>query len=133
MKCRHCASPLDDERDLFIDLGAAPPSNAFLRQADLGRPELHVPLKVLTCPECRLVQVDELQKHDALFSDDYVYFSSFSSSWLAHARAYVETVTDGSLTRWGLGTDPNITTASLRAVLAAFERQRRSSKRQHEG
>jgi SAM-dependent methyltransferase len=90
MKCRHCATALDDERDVFIDLGAAPPSNAFLREADLGRPELHVPLKVLTCPECRLVQVDEIQRHDALFCDDYVYFSSFSSSWVKHAEAYVD-------------------------------------------
>ena len=89
MKCRHCRTPLDDARDVFIDLGAAPPSNAFLREADLGRPELHFPLKVMTCPECRLVQVDEVQRHDALFASDYVYFSSYSRSWLAHARRYV--------------------------------------------
>ena len=90
MKCRHCRTPLDDTRDVFIDLGAAPPSNAFLREQDLGRAELHFPLKVMTCPECKLVQVDEVQRHDALFSNDYVYFSSFSSSWLAHAERYVE-------------------------------------------
>ncbi len=92
MKCRHCATALDETHDVFIDLGAAPPSNAFLRAEDLARPELHFPLKVLTCPECRLVQVDEVQRHDALFSNDYVYFSSYSSSWLAHARRYVERV-----------------------------------------
>jgi SAM-dependent methyltransferase len=89
MKCRHCQTPLDDRRDVFVDLGAAPPSNAFLRAEDLSCPELHFPLKVMTCPECKLVQVDELQRHDALFSNDYVYFSSFSSSWLAHAERYV--------------------------------------------
>ena len=94
MKCRHCTTPLDETRDLFIDLGAAPPSNAFLRVEDLGRAEAHFPLKVLTCPECGLVQVDELQRHDALFSNDYVYFSSYSSSWLAHARRYVEQVSE---------------------------------------
>ena len=94
MKCRHCATALDETRDVFIDLGAAPPSNAFLRAEDLGRAEAHFPLKVLTCPECRLVQVDELQRHDALFSNDYVYFSSYSSSWLAHARRYVDQVAE---------------------------------------
>jgi SAM-dependent methyltransferase len=99
MKCRHCRTPLDDVRDVFVDLGAAPPSNAFLRAEDLARPELHFPLKVLTCPECRLVQVDEVQRHDALFSSDYVYFSSYSSSWLAHAERYVEAAT----ARLGLG------------------------------
>ncbi len=86
MKCRHCQTPLTE---VFADLGSAPPSNAFLRAEDLNAPELHFPLKVFCCGECRLVQVDELQRHDALFSSDYVYFSSFSSSWLAHARAYV--------------------------------------------
>ena len=101
MKCRHCKTALDDGRDVFVDLGAAPPSNAFLRAEDFARPELHFPLKVMTCPECKLVQVDEVQRHDALFSSDYVYFSSFSSSWLAHAERYVELAS----TRLGLGRD----------------------------
>ena len=92
MKCRHCATPLHETNDVFADLGSAPPSNAFLRAQDLGQAELHFPLKVLTCPACHLVQVDEVQRHDALFSADYVYFSSYSTSWLAHAKAYVEQV-----------------------------------------
>jgi SAM-dependent methyltransferase len=99
MKCRHCSTPLRETDDVFVDLGAAPPSNAFLRAEDLGRVELHFPLKVLSCPECRLVQVDELQRHDELFSNDYVYFSSYSSSWLAHAERYVGQAAD----RLGLG------------------------------
>ena len=90
MKCRHCNTHLDAQHDIFIDLGSAPPSNAFLRAADLEKPELYLPLKVLTCSACYLVQVDELQRHDALFSDDYVYFSSYSSTWLAHAERYVD-------------------------------------------
>ncbi|MEP6765841.1 MAG: class I SAM-dependent methyltransferase, partial [Gemmatimonadaceae bacterium] len=90
MNCRHCKTSLSGQGNVFIDLGAAPPSNAFLRAADLEKAEMYLPLKVLTCPTCRLVQVDELQKHDALFSDDYVYFSSYSSTWLAHAKRYVE-------------------------------------------
>ena len=94
MKCRHCATPLHDTHDVFVDLGAAPPSNAFLREQDLGRGELHFPLKVLACPECRLVQVDEVQRHDELFCNDYVYFSSYSTSWLAHSRRYVEQVSE---------------------------------------
>ena len=90
MKCRHCTAEL---HDVFIDLGAAPPSNAFLRQEDLEAPEVHFPLKVFTCHECHLVQVDEVQRHDALFSNDYVYFSSYSRSWLDHASRYVDEVT----------------------------------------
>ncbi|AKJ31001.1 class I SAM-dependent methyltransferase [Caldimonas brevitalea] len=96
MKCRHCQAAL---HDVFIDLGAAPPSNAFLRPEDLAQPETYFPLKVYTCAACHLVQVDEVQRHDALFSNDYVYFSSYSRSWLAHARAYVEQATQ----RLGLG------------------------------
>jgi len=91
VKCRHCQAPL---ADVFIDLGAAPPSNAFLRAGELDRPELHFPLKVFTCGECRLVQIDEVQRHDAMFTNDYVYFSSYSSSWLAHAKAYVDQVAE---------------------------------------
>ncbi len=91
MKCRHCETAL---ADVFIDLGAAPPSNAFLRPQDLVQPEPYFPLKVYTCHECRLVQVDEVQRYDALFSDDYVYFSSFSASWLEHARRYVAEVAE---------------------------------------
>ncbi|MEO6743468.1 MAG: class I SAM-dependent methyltransferase [Caldimonas sp.] len=94
MKCRHCTTPLDPSTDVFLDLGAAPPSNAFLREQDLGAAERHFPLKVLTCPACRLVQIDELQRHEALFSDDYVYFSSYSSSWVDHARRYVDEVVE---------------------------------------
>lgn len=89
MNCRHCSTPLDSQRDVFVDLGSAPPSNAFLRSSDLDRAESYLPLKVFTCGNCRLVQVDEIERHDSLFSDDYVYFSSYSSTWLAHAEAYV--------------------------------------------
>jgi SAM-dependent methyltransferase len=91
MNCRHCRMQLGrTPADTFLDLGAAPASNAFLREADLLRAEAHFPLKVFACPSCALVQVDEVQRHDLLFSDDYVYFSSYSSSWLEHARRYVD-------------------------------------------
>ena len=94
MKCRHCSEPLDDTRDVFVDLGTAPPSNAYLREADLAQAETYFPLKVMTCPECRLVQVDEVQRHDAMFSDDYLYFSSYSPSWLKHSERYVTEVVE---------------------------------------
>lgn len=87
MKCRFCATPL---QDVFLDLGSAPPSNAFLALDKLNAPEAWFPLKLFTCGKCRLVQVDEVQSHEALFAPDYVYYSSFSRSWLAHAERYVE-------------------------------------------
>ena len=90
MNCRHCATSLSESRDVFADLGTAPPSNAFLRHDDLARGQTHLPLKVYTCPSCWLVQVDEIERFDQLFSSDYVYHSSTSASWLAHARAFVE-------------------------------------------
>ena len=86
MKCRFCDALL---HDVFLDLGSAPPSNAFLSTSELSAPELHFPLQLYTCADCHLVQVDEVQKHDALFSGDYVYFSSYSRTWLAHAERYV--------------------------------------------
>lgn len=86
MKCRFCNTLL---HDVFLDLGSAPPSNAFLSTPELNAPELHFPLHLYTCTDCHLVQVDEVQKHDALFSSDYVYFSSYSRTWLAHAEQYV--------------------------------------------
>lgn len=98
MKCRFCDTPL---HDVFLDLGSAPPSNAFLRAEDLNAPEAWFPLRLYTCTECHLVQVDEVQKHDALFSGDYVYFSSYSRSWLAHAERYVVHASE----RLGLGPD----------------------------
>ena len=101
MNCRFCGSGLTD---VFLDLGSAPPSNAFLRAADLNAPELYFPLRLFTCTGCRLVQVDEIQKHDTLFSNDYVYFSSFSRTWLAHAQQYVEQVTR----RLGLNQDSQV-------------------------
>jgi len=91
MKCRFCDTQL---HDVFLDLGSAPPSNAFLSTSELSAPELYFPLQLYTCTNCHLVQVDEVQKHDALFSSDYVYFSSYSRTWLAHAERYVSRAVD---------------------------------------
>lgn len=90
MKCRSCGTPLVD---VFLDLDTAPPSNDFLTAEDLAAPEAWLPLKLFTCSECHLVQVDEVVHHAELFAPDYVYYSSFSRSWLAHAREYVEMAT----------------------------------------
>jgi hypothetical protein len=96
MRCRFCAMPLED---VFLDLGTAPPSNAFLFADTLNAPETWFPLKLFTCHACHLVQVDEVQDHAELFAPDYVYFSSYSRSWLHHAERYVET----AVARLGLG------------------------------
>ena len=87
MNCRFCKTTLND---VFIDLGNAPASNSFLDKEALNEPEAFYPLKVFTCPSCFLVQVDEYKKSDAIFDSTYVYFSSYSTSWLAYAKAYVE-------------------------------------------
>jgi len=97
MKCRFCATPL---LDVFLDLGTAPPSNAFLSAEALAAPETWFPLKLYTCRNCLLVQVDEVQSHAQLFPPDYAYFSSYSRSWLAHAERYV----DAAVERLGLDT-----------------------------
>jgi len=73
----------------FLDLGNAPPSNAYLTAAALRAPETWFPLRLLVCETCWLVQTEDHAGREALFTDDYAYFSSFSSSWLAHAQAYV--------------------------------------------
>lgn len=91
MNCRFCQTPLEH---VFIDLVNSPASNSFLTHAQLNEPETFYPLKVYTCPTCFLVQIDEYKKSDAIFDSDYVYFSSFSTSWLAHAKRYVEMTTD---------------------------------------
>jgi hypothetical protein len=95
MNCRHCDSRLEHT---FLDLGVAPPSNAYLSKADLEKPEQCFPLKIMVCTKCWLVQTEDYAQAEDLFSAEYAYFSSTSSSWLAHARAYAEAMTD----RFGL-------------------------------
>ncbi|MFN9029701.1 MAG: methyltransferase domain-containing protein [Betaproteobacteria bacterium] len=102
LRCRACGQTAVDA--VFCDLGGAPPSNRFLRHEDLTRPEPWLPLRTLVCRHCRLVQVDQIADaalHRAIFNDDYAYFSSYSSAWLAHACALVER----ACARLGLGGD----------------------------
>src|SRR5580658_7749820 len=91
MQCRFCKQELTD---VFIDLVNSPASNSFLTAGQLNEPEVFYPLKVYTCPNCLLVQVDEYKKSDAIFNSEYVYFSSFSTSWLEHSRKYTESMVE---------------------------------------
>jgi SAM-dependent methyltransferase len=91
MNCRHCNTPL---KQTFLDLGFAPPSNAYLSQADLCKPEKYYPLKVKVCTQCWLVQTEDYAKADELFNAEYAYFSSTSSSWLDHASSYAKMAID---------------------------------------
>jgi SAM-dependent methyltransferase len=86
MNCRHCHAPLTLP---FLDLGAAPPSNAYRTAEQLHQPEIWYPLCILVCESCWLVQTEDFVGREGLFTDDYAYFSSYSSTWLDHARRYV--------------------------------------------
>jgi SAM-dependent methyltransferase len=86
VRCRHCGAPLTRR---FLDLGTAPPSNAYLDAAHLDQPEARYPLRLLVCEACWLAQTEDFAGREALFTEDYAYFSSFSTSWLDHARRYV--------------------------------------------
>jgi hypothetical protein len=80
---------------VFLDLGSAPPSNAFLTAADLKKPEAYFPLKLYICAHCWLVQTEDYVRADELFGRDYVYFSSVSQSWVDHAARYAEKICHG--------------------------------------
>lgn len=98
VKCRHCRVALKFE---LIDLGSAPPSNAYLTNITIRRPEKYFPLRVLVCENCWLVQAEDYSRAAELFNDEYAYFSSFSDAWLEHSKQYVDHVVD----RFGLTID----------------------------
>ena len=85
MKCRHCCTEITLP---LIDLGSAPPSNAYLTSEKLQVSEKYFPLRVLICTECWLVQTEEYGEAEELFLADYAYFSSFSTTLLEHCRHY---------------------------------------------
>lgn len=91
MKCRFCGNDIED---VVLDLVNAPPSNAYLHEEQLNEPETFYPLKIMVCKHCWLVQVDEYASSADIFDDDYLYFSSYSTSWVEHARKYVHMITD---------------------------------------
>ncbi|MDZ7600465.1 MAG: class I SAM-dependent methyltransferase [Hoeflea sp.] len=106
MHCRHCGG---GDFIPFLDLGRAPPSNSYLRAEDLSGPEKRYPLVIRACTACWLTQTEDFADREEFFSGDYAYFSSFSRTWLDHAKAYVADMRD----RFGLGPD------SLVAEIAA--------------
>ena len=101
MKCRHCNAEL---KLTFIDLGSAPPSNAYLTERKLHEPEAWYPLRVMVCESCWLVQTEDFARFDDLFDADYAYFSGISSSWLDHSRKYVESMKE----RFGLNGNSHV-------------------------
>ncbi len=95
MKCRHCDAELNL---VFVDLGAAPPSNAYLTAAALHAPETWYPLRVLVCEQCWLVQTEDFADAAELFDADYAYFSGVSATWRVHVAEYVSNM----IQRFGL-------------------------------
>jgi hypothetical protein len=98
--CRFCGAAL---KHIVLDLGEQPLANSFLTEADLSRPEPRYRLCVRVCDDCFLVQTDTTVPPETIFSD-YVYFSSYSNAWLAHAKAYSESM----IARFGLGRESRI-------------------------
>lgn len=101
MNCRHCQTLVHLP---FLDLGSAPPSNAYLTPAKLSEPELWFPLRVAVCESCWLVQTEDFARADALFDPDYAYFSAMSDSWLRHCERFVA----GAVDRFGLTGDSRV-------------------------
>ena len=95
--CRFCRAPLTQT---FVDLGDQPLANSYLTKAQLeAGTERSYPLHTRVCGQCFLVQADDPVAADAIFDEDYAYFSSYSASWVAHAKRYAEAMID----RFGLG------------------------------
>src|SRR5215204_6153413 len=86
--CRSCGTTLEHT---FVDLGMSPLANSYPNREQLNRMEPFYPLHVYVCAQCWLVQLEQFSTPHDIFSD-YAYFSSFSDSWLAHAKAYVHMI-----------------------------------------
>ncbi len=88
--CRNCGAHLEHT---FVDLGLTPLANSFLSASDLGRPQTFYPLHAYVCGQCFLVQLEEFESPENIFGD-YAYFSSYSDTWLEHARVYAREMTE---------------------------------------
>ncbi|MEL6616161.1 MAG: SAM-dependent methyltransferase, partial [Bacteroidota bacterium] len=86
LDCRHCGAPLAQS---VADLGMHPPCQSIVSPERRWAPEAVFPLHAFVCPECRLVQIDAVVPPEDIFTE-YAYFSSYSTSWLAHAERYAE-------------------------------------------
>ena len=116
--CRFCAKPLEY---VFADLGMSPLANSYLAPDQLGAMEPFFPLRAYVCAACLLVQLEEFETPDRIFTE-YAYFSSYSTTWLEHARDYVEQVTE----RFGLDASSHVVElASNDGYLLQYFHQRR--------
>ncbi|HVD57929.1 MAG TPA: methyltransferase domain-containing protein, partial [Thermoleophilaceae bacterium] len=95
--CRFCSAPLEHT---FVDLGMSPLCESYVPRERLGAMEPFYPLHVRICEQCLLVQLEEFVAPEDIFTE-YAYFSSYSDSWVAHAREYVEAAVE----RFGLDAD----------------------------
>lgn len=98
--CRFCGADL---KHVFIDLGQSPLANSYPRPEDVRRGEPFFPLRVYVCSDCFLVQLEEWESPENIFND-YAYFSSYSTSWLEHARLYVENI----ISQYKMGPDSTV-------------------------
>ena len=96
--CRFCGTPVTRT---VADLGSSPPCQNVVQAEQLGEGETYYPLHAFVCDACSLVQIDEVVPPEAIFEGEYAYFSSYSDSWVAHARRYVDAMTE----RFGLDED----------------------------
>ncbi|RWX80907.1 methyltransferase domain-containing protein [Neorhizobium lilium] len=95
--CRLCGTSLEHT---FVDLGMSPPCESFVPATSMGNMEAYYPLRAFVCSECLLVQLPEHVTPENIF-EEYAYFSSYSDSWVAHAKLYCDAVTE----RFALGAD----------------------------
>ncbi|WP_441279766.1 methyltransferase domain-containing protein [Tardiphaga sp. 172_B4_N1_3] len=98
--CRFCSAPLEHT---FLDLGMSPLANSYLKNDAARADEKFFPLRAFVCSECLLVQLEEWETPENIFGD-YAYFSSYSDSWLLHAKGYVEAM----IARFDLNADKNV-------------------------
>jgi len=101
MNCRGCGTPLSHE---FVDLGMAPPSNSYVHTDDIESSEKYYPLRIFVCSNCYLCQTEDFVTSGSMFNEKYAYFSSFSRTWLEHAKRYV----DYTVARFDLTTDSHV-------------------------
>lgn len=98
--CRFCAEALTHT---FADLGSSPLANAYLKPEQINQMEPFYPLHVYVCDNCKLVQLPQFESPENIFGD-YAYFSSYSDSWLEHAKAYTESM----IARFGFGSASHV-------------------------
>lgn len=99
--CRFCNNPL---HHTFVDLGLSPVSNAFISKEIVNNGSRYYPLHTFVCDKCYLVQLEEFEAPEEIFNQDYAYFSSFSESWLKHAKDYVQLM----INKYSIGQSSNV-------------------------